>query len=147
ESVGPAFDRAQTLFDGFYSDISANARKPIWAREDIPEYKEDGSVPSRLFSLLAPALNRVTDRYGSDQAQMQLLGVHAAIRKYRWEHDALPDNLEQLHIGALATDPFTGRPFVYKRDEKTYDLYSAGPMDRGTLDKPASGQRVPVRTN
>jgi hypothetical protein len=146
ETAGPAFDQAQAMLDGFYDGIAAGLQKPVWERSEIPNPKDDGSSASKLFSLLAPAFNRVTDRYGSDQAQLQLLGVHAAIHRYKWENDRLPENLEQLHVGALAIDPFSGKPFVYKRlDDKTYDLYSQGPLDRGTTDQPPSGQRVPVR--
>ena len=146
ETAGPTFDQAQSMFDGFYDGITAGLRKPMWERRDIPNPKDDGSPASKLFGLIAPAFNRVTDRYGSDQAQPQILGVHAAIHKFQWEHDRLPDNLEQVHIGTLAIDPFSGKLLIYKRiDDKSYDLYSQGPMDRGTPEQPSSGQRVPVR--
>jgi hypothetical protein len=69
-----------------------------------------------------------------------MLGVHAAIRRYRWEYRRLPDSLEQLKLGAVAIDPFTGKPLAYRRvDDRSYTLSSIGP------DLPdAQGVRQPL---
>ena len=64
----------------------------------------------------------------TDRVRLQLLGVHAAIRKYRWENGRLPERLEDLDLkGGLATDPFSGKPLLYKKTGDTdYELSSIG---------------------
>jgi hypothetical protein len=74
-----------------------------------------------------------------NRVEIQLLGVHALIRKYRWEHDKLPDSLDELKARGLDIDPCTGKPLVYKKTgEATYELASAG------MASEANGLRSPI---
>jgi hypothetical protein len=89
-------------------------------------------------------LTQVSQGYTREQAQVRLLACHAAVRRYRWEHDRLPSSLTDLTLGDLAIDPFTGQPLKYMVRGKRYELTSAGPPadadDRQAVDgrKPVS---------
>ncbi len=145
-AIGPVFDQVAARANSYYDQVEGNMRKPIWERTDIPEPVNDGSLTHQILKGVLPALNRVLDRYGVEQAKVQLLGVHAAIRRYRWENNTLPNSIDQLKLGRLGIDPFSGKPFIYKRtDDRTYELSSIGAMDRGSSDSPTPGGRVPIR--
>ncbi len=141
-------DEVKAIFNREYDRLAALVRQPAWERPE-PEPIRGDSVAERfaaaLWETLRPTLVLVQDRWTQEQAQVQLLGVHAAILRYRWENDRLPASLDALHLGSLATDPFTGKSFVYKTTgETTYDLRSEGPLDRGKEGQPPSGEHVPV---
>lgn len=73
------------------------------------------------------------------RVRLQLLAVHAAIRRFRWENDRLPKSLDEMKIALrLATDPFTAKPLLYKPDGVgiQYDLASAGALVPGEDGKP-----------
>ena len=129
-AAGPVFDDAAAKLDGIYDRVIAEIKKPAWQRQDIHE-SDDASPSGILVGVFMPSLGLASDRFVQDQAQVQLLGVHAAIRRYRWEHDSLPNSLAELKLGELAIDPFNGLTLEYKRlDENRYELSSAGPIDR-----------------
>jgi hypothetical protein len=83
--------------------------------------------------------------FTANRTELQLFGVHAAIRRFRWEQDRLPEGLEELRLGDLATDPFTGKGLLYRRTGRiTYTLSSVGPPKRDALRNTVPDQRVPV---
>lgn len=141
--VGQMLDRTTERIRSHFDALLASLRLPYWERPPMEEARGD-SPYDILYEMLIPAMLAAMDRYAQEQATVQLLGVHAAIRRYRWEHDRLPNSLDELKVGRLAIDPFTGQPLVYRRIGDSYELYSAGPLDRGTEEKPPSGGRVPV---
>ena len=52
-----------------------------------------------------------------------------ALKMYRMEHGAYPEELAELvpaHLETLPVDAFTGDPLVYRVDERRLLLYSAG---------------------
>jgi hypothetical protein len=62
-------------------------------------------------------------------AQLRLLMIDLAIRLFRERHERLPDTLDELapdFLTAVPIDPFSGKPFVYRRDGDEYALYSVG---------------------
>ena len=64
------------------------------------------------------------------QTRMRLLVCDLAIRLYRQEEGADPEELADLvpeYLPAVPEDPFSGRPLVYRRTETGYLLYSVGP--------------------
>jgi hypothetical protein len=66
----------------------------------------------------------------------RILGVHAAIRRYRWEHDRLPKTLDELRLpDNLVTDQFTGKPLVYE-PEPTGTRYKLGSSTPATPSRP-----------
>ena len=134
-------DLMMARFDLLFAEL----KKPLWERKEIQQELPDTSA-GRLVGILMQVTGspRTTESLTRGQVNVQLLGVHAAICRYRWEHNRLPDSLQALRLGSLAIDPFTGQPLVYKRlDERSYELYSAGPMVYNEQGQP-SGRPDPI---
>ena len=100
----------------------------------------------RLVNLLLPIVSPATDRFTQTRVQVQLLGVHGAVRRFRWERDKLPDALTDLRLPPeLSTDPYTGTLLVYQKTSETaYALSSAGPPERDENGGIVPGKRVPI---
>jgi hypothetical protein len=119
----------------------ANLRLDPWRRQDW-KWPEGSTLAHKLYRIVAPNLGPMLREDDEDRARMQLLGVHVALRRYRWQYNRLPDRLDQLHLGTLILDPFTGRPQSYRRKGDDYELSSVGPFayDGG-------GGRIPDKHN
>ena len=89
-------------------------------------------------SLYLQTSRQVLEKYDQNQAQLRLLALHVAIRKFRWEHDRLPATLKELKHPELLTDPFTGKPLLYSLlpENNTYDLHAAGAIIYNGAGKP-----------
>src|SRR5205823_3889998 len=127
-AVDPLFQQTVGLVNAQFDHALNDLQKPFWERK-APELPKDGSLPALLldYSSGLPAFDGVTKRYGQEQARLQMLGLHAAIHRFLWENDRLPNSLDELHVARWTIDPFTGKPLLYKRTgERTYDLSSAG---------------------
>ena len=138
---GPTLDRAKTLVAAYIDSVIANLKLPTKERRPMLEIKEK-SPGGTLCNLIMPTLANVVDRYDQNQAMIRLLGVHAAIRRYKWEHNFLPNNLSDLHIGHLTDDPFTGDSMKYEKNGATYDLYSQGPIQTDDNGKPLATRKA-----
>ena len=107
-----------------------NLKRPVWERKPPPPLQGEKLVADYVNALaqtLDPVFENTQTAFVKDQARMQVLGVHAAIRKYRWDHDSLPASLEVLKLGRLVVDPFTGKPLKYRvSSPTTYELTSDG---------------------
>jgi hypothetical protein len=97
----------------------------------------EGSLEAALINTITPVYPNAVNRLVEDRIQCQLLYCHAAIRKFKWEWEALPKNLEQLRLAEWALDPYSRQPFVYQTQDSTYEIYSIG----ATGD---DGKRVPM---
>jgi hypothetical protein len=119
--------------DRFYQDLRQELAKPLPQRR-LQAPQPDGTVAGALIAQLCPVFEQSNIAFARDSARMGLLACHAAVLRYRWEHDRLPDSLAALNLGPLGQDPFTGADFRYERDGRRYKLYSAGP--EGDADNP-----------
>lgn len=144
EAAGPGgvaalAEQLAALINAHFTERIVALRQPPWKRP-APRPIEDGSPAGRLAAALLPVTAQAMTRFTVSQARMQLLGVHAALRRFRWEHERLPDSLADLGLGDLAVDPFTGKSLVYRRTgPTTYELESAGPPETGP-----PGERKPI---
>jgi hypothetical protein len=131
-------------FDDTYRRVLTEMRKPPWERSrlvtDVDGPHDDG-VASRLTEMLIPSFDRVSDNYAREEATVRLLACHAAIRRFKWEHDRLPASLAELKLGELARDPFTGQPLAYEPRGTSYRLSSIGPLASGDDPKAINGRR------
>ena len=109
---------------------AANLTKPVWERRAPLPLQGNPVVANYVNNLgqtLDPLFEGAQTVFVRDQAKIQILGVHAAIRSYRWEHDALPGSLDLIKLGPLGLDPFTGKPLHYRVTGSTsYELMSEG---------------------
>ena len=141
QDLGPTIDRARAQVAAYYDDVLINLKLPLKERKPLAEVK-DKSPGGKLFDLLTPTIPQVTNKYDQVYAMMRLLGVHAAIRRYKWEHNFLPKSLTELHIGHLTEDPFTGDSMVYTAGQGGYDLYSRGPLQTDDNGKSLSTRKA-----
>jgi hypothetical protein len=139
--IGPLVDEAKTILARTYEEILPNLRRPAWERKPITMPNEK-TLAGELANSLMTNPSLVAYKYEQERANIRLLGVHAAIRRYRWEHDRPPDTLKELRLDKkFTTDPFTGETLNYQRTGDTYELYSTGAEKRDEYDMVIPGQR------
>jgi hypothetical protein len=126
EAIDQIYAETVKRLDEHMARTLAEARKPAWERKKV-EFTDDGTPAAKAAGLLVPALERVMDAYSREEAQVRLLACHCAIRRFRWEYDRLPESLEQVRLGSMALDPFTGQPLHYSASGHVYELTSVGP--------------------
>lgn len=143
EAIDALFLQAAERYDAYSLTVMAELRKPAWERK-MPEPLKPEDPGGHLASMLIPSFQHVDNVYTREQAQIQLLACHAAIRRYRWEHDRLPSSLDELRLGTLAIDPYTGSPLRYEVKGKRYSLLAAGAEARNLDDPGVVNGRVPV---
>ena len=130
---------AKSLINAQFDTAIQNMRAPVSQRK--PLVVDGSNSPGNALSRrMTRNLQRTIDRYAGDQAGIRLLGVHALIRRYEWDHNTLPESLSVIDGDDLITDPFTGDRLVYKRDKDRYTLTAAGPVITG-----GAQQRDPVQ--
>ena len=135
--------------DKFYVQAEQDLQTPYWKREEAPvkvPVPKDflSNVEGFMTSAIKPQIRKLESGYVQRQAYAHLLGTHAAIRHYLWEHNSLPPTLKELRIINLIVDPFTGNDLIYKVDKDTYTLESAGPVVYGKDNKPDPAARKTV---
>jgi hypothetical protein len=87
---------------------------------------------SRIFANLIlltmmPSLDAITRSEDHDATNYQLAKLAACLRIYHADHGKYPMTLESLVpdlMPAVPLDPYSGKPFIYKRCEEGYLLYS-----------------------
>lgn len=102
-----------------------------------------GSLESALSDASMPNTLQVAERFINDRLNVQLLATHAAIRKFKWEQESLPDSLEALRLGELTIDPYSKQSLRYEKKGRSYELYSIGPFERDEDGRPQA-KRAPV---
>ncbi|WP_395088408.1 hypothetical protein [Armatimonas sp.] len=130
------------VFSAFVRGAQANLDRALTylsAPNTLPPEPKlpEGSLEAALVNALTPTFPTAVEQFVQDRINWQLLYCHAAIRKYKWEWEKLPENLEVLKLGEWALDPYTRQPFRYEMKDKIYELSSAGPIGE-------DGKRVPV---
>ena len=138
--VAQATARSEACYSAFIADLAL----PRKQRKPLPS-PSGTALDVRLFNIMMPNLQDADERYSDMDARIRLLGVHAAIRAYRWEHNRLPDTLAVLRLGDLALDPHTGDALRYQNNGATYDLFSRGATPINSSGKPTNEPPTPVR--
>jgi hypothetical protein len=134
---------ASKRLDELHARWQAELKKPYWERQStaVAFNLEDGRPSSWLVGLLLPAFNSVADRFAMEQAHVRILACHCSIRRYRWEHERLPESLAVLDLRELALDPFTGQPLRYQAKGTRYSLNSVGPIAAADDENAVDGRR------
>jgi hypothetical protein len=138
--VDRLFAGIERRMDDYYEQLLSECRKPAWERSRV-ELSDDGGLADGLLSLIAPTIWRAVDSYSREEALLRLLACHAAILRYRWEYERLPQTLAVLNLGDLAVDPFTGQPLKYDLNGRRYRLVSAGPRAEPDDAQAVDGRR------
>lgn len=131
DAVGAYYDRAAALLADPTRRLTLETPPAEKSRfHEITLHLRDSLVLEVQFTVRQPVTNRLA---------IQLLGAHAAILRFRWENDRLPEALEELGLPTnLVTDPFTQEPLVYEPNTsgRNYKLASAGALTPGKDGKP-----------
>jgi hypothetical protein len=105
-----------------------------------PSARSD-AVASIMIALFTPALDVGTTAQDRANARLDLLRLAAALAVYRAEHGDYPQKLDDLVPGVLEmlpVDLYHAKPFIYKRIDDGYLLYSPG--GNGQDDGGSNGQ-------
>lgn len=123
--------------NAFYARLIALGKRPRWeALRQIRDLQRRGwDVPglSRwnfMAYMLVPAVFSCPPKYAGDEAQFDALRIAVAVLRYRKDTGRLPPDLKALtpkYLPKPLPDPFTGKPFVYRRTETGWKVYSLGP--------------------
>jgi hypothetical protein len=142
EEYAAQLSRVGTALDQWYDRVLAEWKKPAWQRS-LAAPPGESSLAGGLVAAIAPGamFSQVSAKYTQVQAEIRLLACHAAIRRYRWEHDRLPGSLVDLNLEALTIDPFTGQPLQYDARGARYRLTSVGPPAAADDPKAVDGHR------
>ena len=127
----------------YMDQLSANAKLPYASHHAPPIVPADP-----INKVVAPVFEQATFTGVENQAQNRLLLVTIALRGYFAERGAYPQLLNELapkYLKKLPDDPLAlNGTFRYRRDGKSYVLYSIGPdgMDDGgkMIDAPQESQ-------
>ncbi len=119
--VNALLQDAQSRVSAYYDQTLLNLRLPVAQRKPLALDKTV-SPGSALFRAISVDPQAVLDKYTRDQTQLRILGVHALIHRYRWDHNTLPNGLAELHAPNLVKDSFTESAVVYTRDGEHYIL-------------------------
>jgi len=129
--VSAVLDDARNRVHDLYDQVLSNMRLPLAQRKPFATDKAN-SPGAAIARLLLQDPQFILDQYATDEEQLHLIGVHALIHRYRWDHAALPNALAELRAPNLMKDANTGAEVVYTRDGDRYTL---------TVQKPAGGPK------
>lgn len=122
---------------GYYAEtmaeFSALAGRPYYEARDrlaaLRVERLDGAPwYAELTRLAMPAFDRAARREAESEAGQGALRLAAALRIYRERHGAYPASLDALGglLPAAPVDPFTGRPYLYRREGPGFVVWSVG---------------------
>lgn len=78
---------------------------------------------------MLPRLASAAERQAVAEANLGTGQLAAALKLYQQAHGAYPPSLDELRtvLPALPVDPFSGRPYAYRREGSGFVVYSVGP--------------------
>lgn len=134
----PVMNRDHAAYLTLMHRYAQTAGNP-YSKGDVPEMDKLIEQTPRycvLTRLLSPALGQVKLRILGAAAEARVTQAGLTVLGYRKTAGAFPENLA-LCGAASFTDPFTGKPLLYKTTATGFTLYSTGPdqKDDGGSDK------------
>ncbi len=112
----------------FYSEAaSAMARPYSEAQRELSaaeNWISSAENKNSLLTSLGPSFRRYHQLQTRSEADRRGTIVVARLREFERKNGRLPDSLTELDLGDSTYDPFTSAPFVYRRTETGYLLYS-----------------------
>jgi hypothetical protein len=118
------------MFEFYEAQLSsAGSDWPEWIAA-IPALRAHAdNIPRSqvMAAIYLPALAGVAQAFARDAATLRTAHAALAIERYRLDHGALPETLDDLvpdYLDAVPEDPFDGAPIRYRRTEPGYVLYS-----------------------
>lgn len=114
------------------AEFSSLAGQPYYESRDriarLRAERVDGAPwYAEITRLVIPAFDRAAMRQAQAEAGVGTGRLAAALRLYRDRTGSYPESLESLRdIADLPVDPFTGKPFLYRREGSGFVVWSVG---------------------
>jgi hypothetical protein len=129
----PLTEHDLAYFAETFSEYSALAGRPYYEVRDQIAHVEATRIEgapwyAEVTRLMMPMLGRAQRRQATAEAATATTQLAAALRLYRDERGFYPDSLEAIRgvLPTLPVDPFTGKPFLYRREGSGFVVYSVG---------------------
>ena len=107
-------------------------------------WQGQGSSKRYVFCrMMVPGLSRAIGQCEMTRARLRAAAASCAAMRYRNDTGKWPESLETLvpaYLDKAPLDPFTGKPLLYKVDEKGITVYSVG---RNQIDEGGKPYLVP----
>ncbi|MCD5397365.1 hypothetical protein LR003_00310 [candidate division NPL-UPA2 bacterium] len=141
----PILKRDQVYYLRMAGRLVALSRLPYYqAVAEVRDFEKEleHAVPRYGFitRALLPPLSRTFIRQARSEAQIRAGKLALALRIYRARQGTYPETLKALTpeiLSQLPVDPFTGKDYIYRREEEGFIVYSVGENlrdDQGTFD-------------
>ncbi len=113
--------------------IIRDAQRPYYESDGLRPAMEDIEKDTpwyfRMAGLLIPNAASFVLKEATLEALLDVTRLGIACKIYKAKHGVFPDSLTQLVpavLPDLPVDPFSGKPFVYKKSDSGFILYSLG---------------------
>ncbi len=132
----------------FVRDLNANtdAIDLPWpqSRDEMQRLDYEHLAGHVLTSMITPVFGRVSWSMERASAQIGAAQIALAAKAYQAEHGRYPERLPELEADGweLPTDPFSGKPYHYRREGDAFVVWSVGPNmadDKGVPWDPRAG--------
>jgi hypothetical protein len=116
---------------GALLDLQAGPRP----RPEVPSILKPSrwSWIARWDSMFSAGLERAIESGDLFASKLNVAELGVALRRFRLDRGAYPDDLSALapeYLASVPIDPFTGRPPVYTRNGAGFELHAEGPKNR-----------------
>ncbi len=117
--------RVLDLFEQYHQQLMDGLQRP-WGAQQVPSPPEPSGDLASFFinSVIFSGGNSLLNRALLMRTERRLLMLRFALRAYKLRYGSYPQRLEDLKLGDLILDPFTGKPFAYRLVGDTYELRS-----------------------
>lgn len=141
---------AQTM-----SEVAALAGRPYYEvrgeLERLRAERVDGAPwYAELARAMLPNVGKALERQALTEASLGTTQLAAALRTWRDAHGAYPPTLDTVReiLPRMPLDPFTGKPYLYRREGEGFVVYTATPsgIDGGGTSVPGAEQSVIFRS-
>jgi hypothetical protein len=128
-----------------YDRLVEAAKMPYYASRDAKELEQiTNSIPwyYKMAGALVPNINATLLKRATLEAIYDTARIGIGCKIYRNLHEDFPEDLAELSpdiLEKLPVDPFTGDPFIYKKQDSGFIVYSVGSnlkdeLGRGTWE-------------
>ncbi|MBV8881024.1 MAG: hypothetical protein JO332_13730, partial [Planctomycetaceae bacterium] len=133
-----------------YSQVSELVGRPYYEIRDrlnalMNIQVENAPWYAELTRQMTPSFVKIVERTAQAEASIGAAKVAAALKLYRTQNGQYPVSLSELGsvLPVAPVDPFSGRPYIYRREGSGFVVYSVGKagVDTGGIADPASLDR------
>lgn len=127
----PAFPDDLAHFGESLRQMGELVGRPYWEVRDrlaqLQAERTDGAPAwAQMARMTLPSFARAAARQAVAEAQVGTARLAAELRLYRERQGDYPQTLEAMGLERPPLDPFTGRPFLYRREGAGFVVWSVG---------------------